>query len=85
MFWKKNNKPSPAMSSAEFETINKRIAMVTGDINLLEVRLTVVETIAKSNRSRLNRFKIDKELEDIEKDIKEDSEVYLGSPGRVKP
>lgn len=80
MLWKKKNKE---IKSDEFEELNKKIVSIVRDIDIMSNNLSLLDSIVKSNRARINKVKLDKIEAEAEKDLNDDGVVYLGE-NRVK-
>ena len=72
------------MKSDEYEDVTKRITRILTDLNNLSNRVEVIHSVVRSNRARINQIKVDKIVNESEKDINDDGVVFLGE-GRLKP
>ena len=70
MFWSKK-KISP-LNSEEYEELRRKITTLVCDIASVESHFAVLDGICKSNRNRISKIKVDKELEESEKDLNAD-------------
>jgi hypothetical protein len=76
MSWLRRKKPNDNLNSDEFEQLNKKIVSIISDIDLINNRLALVDSIVKSNRARISKIKVDEIMKEGEKDIK-DGPVYI--------
>jgi len=71
-FWKRKKQ----LNSDEFEQLIKRIVACVGDLDNLSSRCDGIETIAKSNRAKINVLNREK-IEGPTEDIKNDEPKYI--------
>ena len=69
MFWKKKISP---LNSHEFEELTKKMVAMVGDIDTINNTVAVLDGICKSNRARISKIKVEKILDEGEKDIKDE-------------
>ena len=81
MFWKKQKSP---INSNEYEELHKKLVSMSATIDSLSNSVALLDTVVKSNRARIGKIKVDKLLQESEKDIKDEGIVYLGET-RFKP
>jgi hypothetical protein len=90
MFWKKK-KPEKENESRDnygddrYQELYRKVSDMVVKVDDLDHRLSLVDSICKSNRSRINHLKIDKQVEEAESNLKSDGEVFLGANGRMRP
>jgi hypothetical protein len=79
VFWKKKEPQTPTLlKSDEYAELHGKVSKLLVKVDDLDNRLMLVDTIAKSNRARINHIKVDKVLSDeIEKDKKKDDINFL--------
>jgi len=65
-FWKKKETP---LNSDEYEKLLRKIVAMVADIDSINNKLAILDGVAKSNRLRVNRIKLQEVEQESEKNI----------------